>query len=479
MIFKKKFLNKDLSEFIAHGKNYVTADIFTKGLAFLSIPIFTRLLTPEDYGIVAIFTTFISLFTIVVGLGMRGAVTRYYYEKTNDFGSFIGSVFLFVITWGILIISLIFIFRLNISDYFKLPTDVIKIGALVVFFNALFEIYLSYLRASKQSYRVSYISVVRAVLFLVLSILFTVGLKEHKYLGSIYAQIIVWSLLFVFSLYSILKVARFNLKRSYFKYAFLFGTPIAFHLISQFVLGSFDQIIINEIIGSKETGLYAFAYKIGMIQSIISMGLLKSWTPIFYEKMNEFEFENIEILAKKYSIIIFGLALALGLFAKEIIYIFADKAYYSSLSIVPVIVVSYLFFFLYTIYVGYAFYSKKTYYVAFFTIFAGTINIFLNYKFIPIFGYKIAAWTTLASYFLLFVFHYINLIFVIKSEVIIRLKIFLPNMTFVIGLLLIYFMFFATMDNYLLELFLKIVFLVSGFIVLLNKQILNNFKNAR
>ena len=88
---KNKIKNRfgsDFFELIKHGKNYISADLFTKGLAFISIPIFTRLLVPEEYGILAIFLLFIAVFTIISGLSVRRTMTRYYYEKSNDFNEY-------------------------------------------------------------------------------------------------------------------------------------------------------------------------------------------------------------------------------------------------------------------------------------------------------------------------------------------------------------------------------------------------------
>jgi len=92
-------------EFISHSKNYLSAEIFTKALAFISVPIFTRLLLPNEYGILAIFSSIISIFTILLGFNIRGAVARYYYEKSNDFAEFLGSNLLFILLFNFFAIS--------------------------------------------------------------------------------------------------------------------------------------------------------------------------------------------------------------------------------------------------------------------------------------------------------------------------------------------------------------------------------------
>ncbi len=91
-----KIIGKENIEFISHSKNYLSAEIFTKALAFICVPIFTRLLLPNGYSILAIFSSITSIFAIFLGFNIRGAVARYYYEKSNDFAEFLGSNLIFI-----------------------------------------------------------------------------------------------------------------------------------------------------------------------------------------------------------------------------------------------------------------------------------------------------------------------------------------------------------------------------------------------
>ncbi|MCK4358963.1 MAG: oligosaccharide flippase family protein [Candidatus Cloacimonetes bacterium] len=464
-------LREDFFEFLKHSKNYVSADLFIKGLSIISIPIFTRLLVPSEYGVLAIFFSFVAIFVIISGLGVRGAVTRYYYEKTDDFDKYYGSNIIFIILWGLLLSLFLFISRKILISFFAIPITVLYLGIVVAFFCATFEIYQAYLQASKHSKKIARLNIFKAILGLILAIIITVLLKENRYYGIIIAQIIVVSIFFVYSLVSILKISKINFTFSYVKYSLLFGIPVVFHLLSQYVLNSFDLVIINQLVGTKETGLYSFAYKVGMLQNIISMGMLRAWSPIFYEKLNSNQYNDINNLAKKYAKIVYLVALTLILFSREFVIILADKKYYASLNIVPIVVISYVFFFLYTMYVNYAFYYKKTYLIAVFTIIAGSINIGLNYLLIPKYGYQAAAWTTLISYACLFVLHYFNVRFIIKPEIITRLRVLLPNFFGIIGFVFLFCLVRGYVTNYFALLGIKLSFLSASLLFLFGRNI--------
>lgn len=474
----KKKLGEDFYNLLNHGKNYVTADVLSKGLTFLSVPIFVSLLTVEEYGLVAIFNSFIAVFGIVFGLGIRGAIGRYYYEKVNDFKEYLGSNLIFVLIWGIFFSTLLFLFRSFLSDFFKISTALVFIGILVAFFSSIFEIMLSYFEAAKKSILFSKISVTRSIGFLVLALPLTYYLTSDKEYGQIIAQLIIYFIVFIYSCYYIKKISTQSFNKTHIKFSLIFGIPLVFHLLSQYVLASFDQVIINQIVGEKETGIYSFAYQVGIIQNIITMGVLRAWNPVFYEKMNDELFDDINQLIRKYSKLIYLLAIFLIFFSKEIVLVLADERYFSSIKIIPPIIISYVFFFLYTIYVNYAFYFKKTYMIAVFTIIAGVINISLNYILIPKYGYEVAAITTLISYVSLFILHYFNTKFLLKPKKVISLKVVIPNLLLFLSFVIFYHFSMNNINNHLLEISYKII-LVLAFITCTYFKDLKKIVNGR
>ncbi|MCD6449424.1 MAG: polysaccharide biosynthesis C-terminal domain-containing protein, partial [Thermotogaceae bacterium] len=110
------------------------------------------------------------------------------------------------------------------------------------------------------------------------------------------------------------------------------------------------------------------------------------------------------------------------------------------LRLVPIIVASYYFVFLYSFPVNLEFYLKKTHIISLGTILAGAINIFLNYIFIPTFGYSAAAFTTLVSYIFLFAFHYFNARVLFKKNLF-PLRYFLYGMLIIFGFITVFYMF--------------------------------------
>ena len=427
MNIRKKRINigKDFLELLTHSKNYISAELVTKGLAFITLPVFTRLMTPDNYGVLSVFTSLTVIISIIFGFGIRVGITRYYYEDKQDFFEYFSSNFWFVLFAGIFLTSFTLLFQNQLQSFLNIPVEIIYISFGIVIPQVIFQLYQAYLQAAKKSKRIASLTVTQALIGTGLAIAIMVQMTDEKYYAKAIGQGIGSITLFLITLFYLKKHISLSVKKKHLAYSLVFGLPIVLHLLSQNILSTFDQIIINQLVGKYETGIYSVAYKIGIVQNIVSMGILKAWSPIFYEKMNQKKYSDIHSLAKKYGFIVMLVAVFLIFFAKEIITILADKSYHEALYIIPIIVISYFFFFLYTMFVNFAFYYKKTKNIAAITIVAGGMNILLNYLLIPKFGYIAAAWTTLVSYSILFILHYTNVRWILKIKNITSYKIFI------------------------------------------------------
>ena len=80
-------------EVLKHSGNYLLANLATRALAFISIPIYTRVLSTEDYGITAVFLSAVGILNGLIALNFDTSVSRYYYDKTSDadFKTFVGT----------------------------------------------------------------------------------------------------------------------------------------------------------------------------------------------------------------------------------------------------------------------------------------------------------------------------------------------------------------------------------------------------
>ncbi len=459
--------------FFNHSKNYLIAEFFNKGIVFLTIPIFTYLLSPEDYGVISIYAAIISIFIVFMGLNFHTSVARRYHEDTNDFNAFLGFNITFLILLNIVLILIFFMLKEYLATFFAIDSHIFFIAIIVSSLGVFLQVELSYLQTSQQSKKYVTILVIRNILLTLGAIIWIYLLEDNKYLGKIYSELVIMGIIFIFVIRDLLKTSKFKFDKEYIKYSLSYGVPLIPHTLSGLILLQADRIIINQISGSYETGLYSFAFNVGMIMSVFVTSFNNAWIPIFYKDLKENAYNKIQDTSNKYVKIIFIVTLVLILFSKEIVMIMADEKYYDALKIVPIIILGFTMVYLYTLYANYAFYRKKTGLISLFTFIAGIVNVGLNYLFIPEYGYIAAAWTTLFSYFVLFVLHYINVKYILKEKVI-RLS----NILIQLALLLLFiFIYFNTnIEIYLLELVFRISLIILIAILFFRVEIIKVLK---
>lgn len=397
-----KIKNSDIFETLRHSKNYFFANVATNALGFISIPIFTRLFTQEDYGIIAVFASYVGIMTVILSLNSYTAIDRYYYEKTDDFGEFIGTSFIFV--GLILCVSVIVyvLFYQQINSLIKLPGLLPIYLLFACLFAIIRSIYAQILVPQKKSKEFAIINVLNGYIGFAIAILFVYLLKENRYLGRIWATLLIG---FIFSIYYIKEISKylkFNFKIGHIKYIANYSIPLIPHALSSIILAQFDRIMINNIINTASAGLYSLAYNVGMLMLLFIYSITPALLPDFFKLVDNKEYNRLDVLFEKIFLIVTTVALGLILFAREIVIILADEKFHSALSVVPIVVIGYVFYGMYIVYGMYAGYKKKTIFTSIITLTGGISNIILNAIFLPKYGYIAAAYTTVICYFIMF-----------------------------------------------------------------------------
>ncbi len=443
---------------IKHTFNYLVGSIGIKALGFISIPFFTHYLSVEEFGIMNLYSTVLVFLSTLLGLGILGSFKRYYFEKNNDFGSFLFSNILFLILFFALFLLFYFYFINDISNFIKIPINILKYAVFVAFLSLLVKIKLDLLQIKEESQKNIILEFIQALILLVLSICFISYLNTNKFYGRIYGDLIGYGILSIYSIYKLLNFLEFKFNLKYIKYSLLFGLPVLPSMFSSFGLSFADKLMINNYTNAKDVGIYSFAAMIALLIQVIIGAIGKSWQPLFYKALTNKKYLLLDQVFKTNSKIVFAASLFLIMFSYEFVYVLAPSEYLKSLNIITYLIIGFDFFFLYTAYGQYVSYSKKTYIYSIITFISVLLNIILNYIFIPKYGYESSAIATLISYFLMFVMFYFNAKYILKFKIINIFIIYKIVLSYSILLLIFYSTKFI-IHSHILLLFFKMVIL--------------------
>ena len=292
-------------------------------------------------------------------------------------------------------------------------------------------------------------------------------LAEDKVTARILGLALVELVCYTWMFFSQMHRGKTYFDRSFWKHALLFNLPLLPHYLSMVVLNSSDRIMINNMVGSNEAGIYSLAYSISQIMTVLNTALLQTIEPWMYKKIKANRMEDLSGVAYPAVIGVSAVNILLIAFAPEAIALFAPPAYYDAIWVIPPVAMSVYFMFAYSFFAVFEFYYEKTKYIAIATVSGAVLNIVLNYIFIKLFGYCAAGYTTLACFIIFAVYHFHFMRKICKKEMgevfpySTRILLIITGIFMVLG--------FALLFTYY-NVFVRYVFIVLLFIVVIIKR---------
>lgn len=383
---------------------YLFGSLFNKGIAFFTVPIFTRLLSTSDYGIVTTYNSCIAILSMVVGFALHTGIRIAFVDYKDEMKDFIATTTTFTLLSGGVLSAIIMLISRLVS--FNLNTALIVLCLLQSVATALIEDYSMYLM---MQYRYKFRTALMILPNLIAVVLSIITIKfiltDNLYLGRIIpttSTIIMFGLMVCLLVYS---KSRCLLNREYLKYALSFSLPLILHGIALNILSQSDLTMITWLADSSQTGIYSLIHNFSMIATVITTSLEGIWVPWFYNKLQKKNYSEINVVAKDYINLMTYCMIGVIMAGPEVVKLLASSTYWDGIKIIPPIVISNFIIFAYTLYVNIEHYHKKTKGITINTIIAAITNIVLNFLFISRFGYVAAAYTTLTSYLVSFILH--------------------------------------------------------------------------
>ncbi|MBR3614185.1 MAG: oligosaccharide flippase family protein [Clostridia bacterium] len=381
---------------------YLFSTLFNKGIAFLTVPIFTRLLSTSDYGLATTYTSWVDIFTVVLSLALYMSIRTAFVDFKEEKKEFLNTIITFTLiisfVFNTIVIILGQIFRL---DIFLIVCAIIQgtAGALLIDYQQYLMMELKYVQ---RSIFLSLPNFLGAILSII--ILLYIPMSQ-KYMGRIIPMLITHILFGIVIMCCVYKKQKPLINKKYLKYGLTLSLPLVLHGIALNVLSQSDRTMITVLASSSETGIYSLVYNFGMIATVITTALEGVWVPWFMSKIEKNSIEEINDKALDYIKLITCAMVGLILVGPEILKILASKEYWEGINIIPPIVLANYFVFMYSLHVNVEHYYKKTLVITVNTIIAAVVNVILNFLFIPKYGYVAAAYTTVIAYLVALILH--------------------------------------------------------------------------
>lgn len=400
------FQFKQINSTIKASTLYTVGNFFNKAIAFLMVPVFTRLLSTSEYGVVSTYASWVSMITVIISLGLSGTIRIAYIDYKNRIDRYISSI--------TFLVFIVFIFVLCCAGVLLLTGNKTYIGVLVILcIIESFALFIQNIEMNKLMMDFAYVKrtlimVLPNLISVITAWIILVFTSVDRPFARIIPEVVTQSLLALFLIYVFYKKDSTTVDVTIWKYGLSLSLPLIFHSLSSMILSNFDKTMITSLRNSQETGIYSTAYNFGMVVIAISSALDGVWIPWFTKRINEHDELSVNKVMRNYISVIATIVCCIMLIASDILKLITPKDYWMGTSLIPPIVLASFIIYLYSFAINAEYYYKKVKHIAINTFIAAIVNISLNYLLIPKYGALAAAWTTVIAYLVSLIMHLRN-----------------------------------------------------------------------
>lgn len=284
---------------ISHSFIYLFSSILNGIIPFLLLPILTRYLTPEDYGIVATFQLVVAVLTAIIPISLNGAISvNYFKTDTETIKLYVGNSLYLITISTLVVIFVVFLIRYLYPESIPISMAWLMVASAVAFFSGISSIRLVLWQAPGKPvpYGVFQFGLVflNASVSLLMVIVYSMGASGRMW--GIAASMILFGFIALISLY-IGGWIDFSINKKIINSALRFGIPLLPHTLAGIAVSQADRFIIGRQMGLAEAGVYAVAMQLSQPLIMVASAFNQAYTPWLFKKLAHKEFDSVVALS--------------------------------------------------------------------------------------------------------------------------------------------------------------------------------------
>lgn len=391
---------------------FVFASICSQGMTVISMPLFTRILTTEQMGVVTTYNTWLNLISLVTTLGLTSGafnMAMMHFESERD--AYTSASFTLSLIPSIAFNAIILIFSKEISTFLDLSTTLIHCLGIMLILTPALNIWLMEMRYEYKYIAVFVATVINSAVGTAVSVVSVllgakIGLANLAEIRII-SSAIVTGIVSIIIIVLIYRRGRIVHSTEYWKYALKNGLPLIVHSIAKYILDASDRILIGFYLGASAVGIYGVVYNLSSISLVFWSAINAALIPFMFERIKTGDTESVRSVSTPLLMTYAAVCIFIMLLGPEIITIMAGESYIEAVTLIPPIATGIYFTSLYNLYSNLLLYKERGTLVMCATISSAILNIALNVLLLPSWGYVASAYATLASCCLLALMQYL------------------------------------------------------------------------
>ncbi|MBN1299764.1 MAG: oligosaccharide flippase family protein [Melioribacteraceae bacterium] len=391
---------------------YGISNIVGRFLNFLLVPFYSHVFAPSEFGEFSLVYAYLTFLNLIYIYGMDAAFLKYHSlaEAEQKKDTFSTGILTVIITTAIFSV-IFFLLREPFRNLVELSIDysnIITYVILILFLDTIALIPFANLRLQNRPVKFAFIKTGNIIVNISFNFILILGFNfgiEAIFISNLFASL--FSLIALSS--DIFKNLQFKITKSTLLRMLKFALPYLPGSLAAMFVQVIDVPIIEMLTDKETLGIYRMNYKLGLVIMLIVSMFNYAWQPFFLNNAKE---ENAkEIFAKVFTIFLIALSgiwIILTLFIDDVVTstlfgagpILGQK-YHEGLYIIPVILLAYIFYGMYSNFTAGIYIKEKTKYFPLVTITAAAANVGINLLLVPGIGIMGGAVATLVSYIIM------------------------------------------------------------------------------
>jgi O-antigen/teichoic acid export membrane protein len=387
----------------AHSAVYLVVAALGRSVSLLLVPLYTAVLAPAQYGVLAIALTINALLTLVLGMALHSAIARLYFEAETDEerGQLYGTLLAFlVVVPGIVCLLIELAGRAGALDFSaEIPYDpYLSLTVWASYFGVFLVLPQTIYITRQEPAKVLWLTLSNAVVMVAATVVLVVGLDQGV-AGALRALLASAAFTGIVSIVLTARMSSGRVSPAVLRTAMIFAVPLLPHLLGHWLLNLSDRIILNRYVSQAGVGIYTFAYQFGLAMAVFTLALSNALSPIMMRQLKDPATRDHAPPTGTYALLaVTAVGLAIVLFAEEGVRLLAPDSYGDAAALVPWIVLAYVFQGVYYVWQQGTWYSMRTALVPVLTLACATLNVAMNLVLVPRYGIEAAAITTAVSF---------------------------------------------------------------------------------
>ena len=383
---------------------FTVCNFLQRGISMITTPIFTRMLSTNEYGLYSTYLSWETVLVMVVTLSLYKAMMNLYVKYDNQekiLSALCGLELLLSLIW----LGIGIIFQKPLADLLQLPESLVRCLFVSFIFQSVFQcwsLYKRYVYDYRTLVLTTLISTAGSAVLGVVAVAFFSPTAESRVISSTFVTVVIGIVLYV----TVFKNGKSFFDKKVWLFSLGFCIPLMPHYLSEFVLQSSDKIMINYLCGTSDVALYSIAYSAGSLINLITGAINSTFAPYQYQKIKAGEYELLAKRANQVLLFVGVMLAGIMLFSREIVLVFGGAKYIESVDVIIPICIGVYFNYMFQLFARVQEYYERKLTVVIPSILCAVLNLILNYIFIKLCGYQAAAYTTFVCYAIFCLIHY-------------------------------------------------------------------------